>query len=93
MHRLQYRNFISSGYQSLVVNHTVQGGSSYAGIHWYELRNTGSGWTIYQQGTYAPDSASRWMASIAQDNQGNMALGFSISSSSIYPGIRYVGRS
>jgi hypothetical protein len=90
MHRLQYRNF--AGYQAMVTNHTVSIGSNAAGIHWYELRNTGSGWTIYQQGTYGPDSASRWMGSIAMDQDGNLALGFSISSSTIYPSIRYVGR-
>jgi hypothetical protein len=91
MHRLQYRNF--ADYQTMVTNHTVSIGSNNAGIHWYELRNTGSGWTIYQEGTYGPaDGASRWMGSIAMDQSGNMALGFSISSSSIYPSIRYVGR-
>jgi hypothetical protein len=65
-----------------------------AGIHWFELRNTGSTWTIYQQGTYAPDTTiNRWMGSIAMDQSGNMALGFSVSNSSnVYPGIRYVGR-
>ena len=90
MFRLQYRNFPT--YQAMVTNHTVSIGSNNAGIHWYELRNTGSGWTIYQQGTYGPAGASRWMGSIAMDQSGNMALGFSISSSSIYPSIRYVGR-
>jgi hypothetical protein len=32
------------------------------------------------------------MGSIAQDQQGNMALGFSVSSSSIHPTIKYTGR-
>jgi hypothetical protein len=32
------------------------------------------------------------MGSIAQDKAGNMALGFSVSSSTLYPTIRYVGR-
>jgi len=93
MHRLQYRNF--AGYQAMVTNHTVDSNNpaGIAGIHWFELRNTGSGWTIHQQGTYAPnDSINRWMGSIAMDQDGNMALGFSASSSAIYPGIRYVGR-
>jgi len=92
MHRLQYRSF--GGTQVMVANHTVDSNNpaGTAGIHWFELRDTGSGWTIYQQGTYGPDSASRWMGSIAMDQSGNIALGYSISSSSIYPGIRYVGR-
>ena len=32
------------------------------------------------------------MGSIAQDKQGNMALGYSVSSSSVFPSIRYTGR-
>jgi hypothetical protein len=92
MARLQFRQF--TGYTSMVVNHTVNVGSNRAGIRWYELRNSGSGWTVYQQSTYAPtgDTKSRWMGSIAQAANGDIALGFSISSSSSYPSIRYTGR-
>ena len=93
MYRLQYRNF--GTHETLVTNHTVDAGdfSGHAGIRWYELHKTGGGsWGIYQQGTYAPDSDNRWMGSIALDQQGNAALGFSVSSSTTYPSIRYVGR-
>jgi hypothetical protein len=90
MFRLQYRNFGS--YQTLVTNHTVDAGSGVAGVRWYELRNSGSGWSIYQQGTYAPDSDSRWMGSAAMNASGTIALGYSVSSSSTYPSIRYAGR-
>ncbi len=38
----------------MVVCHTVDAGGSRAGMRWYELRNTGSGWSMFQQGTYAP---------------------------------------
>src|SRR6185436_3518675 len=47
---------------------------------------------VFQQGTYAPDSNYRWMGSMAMDQQGNMALGFSLSSSSLHPQIHYTGR-
>ena len=91
MYRLQYRKF--STYQSMVTCHSVNIGSGVAGIRWYELRNTGSGWTVYQQSTYGPsDGHSRWMGSIAMDTAGNIALGYSISSSTLYPSIRYTGR-
>lgn len=91
MYRLQYRNFGS--YQSLVSNHTVDAnGADRAGIHWFELRNTGSGFSMYQQGVYSPDSDSRWMGSSAMDGDGNMALGYSVSGSSTYPSVRYTGR-
>jgi len=92
MYRLAYRNF--GTYQALVVNHTVQIGTSsnQTGVRWYELQNTGSGFGVYQQGTYAPDSSYRWMGSIAMDKAGDIALGYSVSSSTLSPSIRYTGR-
>jgi uncharacterized repeat protein (TIGR01451 family) len=92
MYRLQYRNF--GTHETLVVNHTVDvNGADLAGIRWYELRNAGAGWGIHQQGTYAPnDGLHRWMGSAAMDSAGNIALGFSVSSRTTSPGIRYVGR-
>ena len=89
MYRLQYRNFGS--YETLVVCHTVNV-SGHAGMRWYELRRSSGSWSIYQQGTYALDSANRWMGSIAMDSAGNLALGYSVSSSSVYPSVRYTGR-
>ena len=91
MYRLQYRNMGS--YQALVFNHTVDAdATSHAGIRWYELRNPGSGWTIYQQGTFAPDSDNRWMGSAAMDHNGDIAIGYSVSGASTYPSVRYAGR-
>jgi hypothetical protein len=90
MYRLAYRKF-SDGHESLVVNHSVTAGSS-VGVRWYELRSPGGTPTVFQQGTYAPDSSYRWMGSIAMDQAGNIAMGYSVSSSTVRPGIRYTGR-
>jgi N-acetylneuraminic acid mutarotase len=90
MYRLQYRNL--GDRQALVTNHTVNGGSDQAGVRWYQLENSGAGWGIAQQGTYAPDGEHRWMGSIAMDASGNLALGYSLSSTSTFPSIRYTGR-
>ncbi|MEI7663257.1 MAG: T9SS type A sorting domain-containing protein, partial [Bacteroidota bacterium] len=91
MYRQQYRKF--NGYSSMVLNHTVDGTAGKAGVRWYELRNTGTGWSIFQQATYSPaDNNSRWLASIAQDTSGTIAMGYSVSSANIYPAIRYTGR-
>jgi fibronectin type 3 domain-containing protein len=62
------------------------------GVRWYELRSLSTVPTVYQQGTYAPDSGYRWMGSIAMDKAGNIALGYSVSSGSMHPAIRYTGR-
>jgi hypothetical protein len=91
MYRAQYRQF--ADHASLVVNHTVDAnGRNLAGIRWAELRNSGSGWSLYQSGTYSPTSDHRWMGSIAMDKQGNIALGYSVSAKKVKPAIRYVTR-
>jgi len=90
--RLAYRNF--KDYEALVTNQSVEALPGVAGVRWYEIRRTGSTYSLYQQGTYAPgDGVHRWMGSIAQDNDGNMALGYSVVNGvDVYPGIRYTGR-
>ncbi len=91
MYRLAYRNF--GDHESLVVNHSVSvTKKGQTGVRWYEIRSPGGTPAVYQQGTFAPDSSSRWMGSIAMDKLGNIALGYSVSSSAIHPGIRYATR-
>jgi len=91
MYRLNYRNF--GTHESLLFNHSVNV-DGHVGIRWYELRRTtGSDWELYQQSTYSPDNTNRWMGSIAINQDGDIALGFSASSSTdVYPSIRYTGR-
>jgi hypothetical protein len=89
MYRLAYRNF--GDHESLVLDHSVTAGSS-TGMRWYEFRLSGGNPAVFQQGTYAPDSTYRWMGSIAMDHVGNIAMGYSDSSSSAHPSIRFTGR-
>ena len=89
MYRLAYRNFGS--HESLVVNHSVVAGSS-GGVRWYEIQNPNGTPTIAQQSTFAPDTKFRWMGSVAMDQQGNMAMGYSESSSTTFPSIAITGR-
>jgi hypothetical protein len=90
--RLAYRNF--KDYEALVTNQSVEATPGVAGARWYEIRRTGSTYSLYQQGTYAPgDGIHRWMGSTAQDKKGDMALGYSVvNGTSVFPGIRYTGR-
>jgi hypothetical protein len=94
MYRLAYRNF--GDHESLVVNHSVKTSVSRrktaAGIRWYELRVSGASLSVFQQGTYAPDSSYRWMGSIAMDKVGNIAVGYSVSGTQLHPSIFYTGR-
>jgi hypothetical protein len=91
-HRLAYRNF--KDYETLVTNQSVEALPGVAGVRWYEIRRSNGNYSIYQQGTFAPnDGVHRWMGSIAQDNKGDMGLGYSVVNGvNVYPGIRYTGR-
>ena len=93
MQRLAYRNF--GDHQSLVVCDTVSVGGTPA-VRWYELRLSGPTASVdpavYQQGTFSPDATARWMGSIAMDRLGGIAVGYSASSTTVYPSIRYTGR-
>ena len=90
MDRLAYRNF--GGHEALVANHNVAGPSGRAAPRWYELRRTTGPWALREQGTYAPNGNGRGSGSIAMDRQGDLALGYTISSSSIFPSLAYTGR-
>lgn len=92
MDKVQYRNF--SDHEAIVLSHVVNAdGASTAGVRWYELRRVGNGsWTLYQQGTYSPNTDDRWMSSITINADGSIALGYNISSKTVYPGMRITGR-
>jgi hypothetical protein len=94
MWRLQYRNF--GTHETLVGNFVTDvTGTDQGGIRWFELRRTPPGigaWALFQEGTYSPDADNRWMGSIAMDQAGGIALGYSVSSGTTFPSIRYVGR-
>jgi len=98
MFRNAYRNF--GDHESLALNHTVNVGASgadVAGIRWYEVRSPGGTPVLFQQSTYSPTdtndpTASRWMGSIAMDNGGNIALGYSKSGPMTFPTPMVTGR-
>jgi uncharacterized repeat protein (TIGR01451 family) len=92
MYRLAYRNF--GDHESLVVNHSVIADSVNlnSGVRWYEIQDPNGTPTIAQQSTFAPDASYRWMGSVAMDAGGNLAVGYSVSSSSVSPSIAFAGR-
>ena len=100
MYRLAYRNngTQAAPQESLVVSATSTGSASvpaHGAVEWFEFRNAGSSTThptLFQSGTFDPDSSYRWMPSAAMDKDGNIALGYSKSSTTIIPGIYLTGR-
>ncbi|HTA82578.1 MAG TPA: T9SS type A sorting domain-containing protein [Bacteroidia bacterium] len=99
-YRIPYMRWGS--YNSAVMCNVVVSGthptskSPIAGVRWYELRQdtTTKSWSIYQQSTYAPsDNVSRWCPAIAMDENGSIGLQYTVSDPiSVYPGLRYTGR-
>ena len=102
MYRLAYRNQGTQATpdESLVLSGTTAGSTSvpaHGAIRWWEFRNPTPGSsttmpTVFQNGTYDPDNSYRWIPSIAMDKDRNIALGYSKSSPTIFPGIYLTGR-
>ena len=94
MYRAAYRNF--GTHESLVLNQTVRISppeqTYHAGVRVYELQNAGAGFTVHEQATLGNAATNRWMASAAQDFQGNLAVGYSFSSEQKVPSILYSGK-
>jgi hypothetical protein len=88
MNRFVYRRF--ADHDSMLLSHAVTAGSG-GGVRWYELR-TSSSPTVFQQGTFAPDNAYRWIPSVAMDASGDIAAIYTVSSTTISPSIRYTAR-
>ena len=83
--------------QHWFVNHVVTASNNQAGVRWYEFTApiktvTISGLSLFQSGTFAPDSNYRWMGSLTRDKVGDIALGYSLASSTIYPSTAFTGR-
>jgi len=92
MYRLPYRNFTGTGGPEIILaSHSVASGGV-SGERWYEIHDPNGSPTVYQQGTFQPDTTWRWMGSIAMDQNQDIALGYSLSSSSIFPEVGYTGR-
>ncbi|MCM8570967.1 GEVED domain-containing protein [Gramella jeungdoensis] len=99
MYMTQYRRF--AGYNSVVMNFVVDvdpTAAEHAGIRWYELRQQSDGglWSVYQEGTYAPDKRDRFSGSIGIDARGNIGLAYTVLDDSpadpVAPSLRYTGR-
>jgi hypothetical protein len=78
-------------------NHVTTASGGQAGVRWYEMiapirAVTISGLSLFQSGTFAPDSNYRWMGSLTRDKADDVALGYSLASSTVYPSVAFTGR-
>jgi hypothetical protein len=91
MARVVYRR--TKGREMIVAAHSVNTATGGGGVRWYELQVAGDrSLRVRQQGTFAPDSAFRWMPSPATDRFGNIGIGYSFGSAHAFPGQRFAGR-
>ncbi len=83
--------------QHWLVSHVATASGGQAGMRWYEITapiraTTIAGLNLFQSGTFAPDSNYRWMGSLARDKVADIALGYSLASSTVYPSVAFTGR-
>ncbi|HEV2828261.1 MAG TPA: HYR domain-containing protein, partial [Pyrinomonadaceae bacterium] len=106
MYRLQYMN--RGGIETLVSSTTVNVSgvapttlANYqAGVRYFQLQRStpGGPFLLYDNATFSPDAGTpvtglnRWLPSAAIDHMGNLAVSYSVSSTSVFPSIRYAGR-
>jgi fibronectin type 3 domain-containing protein len=98
MWRLAYRNFPNAvpAHESMVFTQTIDpdgAGAQNAEPRWYEIRDPNGTPTIFQNAVFNPTTTQdRWMGSAAMDKFGDIGLGFSNSSATMFPSISFTGR-
>jgi hypothetical protein len=91
MTRLTYRRI--GNQESIIAAHSINTSLGGGGVRWYEFRvGKNRDVSLFQQGTYAPDSLYRWMPSAAMDKNGNIGIGYSYGGSTEFTGQRFAGR-
>lgn len=91
MARVVYRRI--GARESIVAVHSVNTSAGGGGVRWYEFRvGPRRALQLYQQGTFAPDSSYRWMASPAMDRAGNIGIGYSFGGTPHFAGQRFAAR-
>jgi hypothetical protein len=94
MQKVQYRKVGTK--ESLWIVHSVEAtANTTVRSQWVQIDVSGGAvkTSPVQQQIYAPDTTiERWVPSIAADHDGNVAIGYNLSSGSVFPGIAYAGR-
>ena len=91
MARVVYRRV--GAREMIVAAHSVNTTADGGGVRWYQFGvGRSRAVTLVQQGTYAPDSGYRWMASPAIDAHGNIGIGYSFGGTPNFAGQRFAGR-
>ena len=95
MARVTYRR--TGNVEHVIAAHSVNTSLNGGGVRWYEFRIAKDRELgLYQQGTYAPGTASdsffRWLPSAVMDKFGNIGIGYSFGGLPHHVGIRFSGR-
>lgn len=93
LHRVPYLNF--SSYEAITLHFAVDAdGNNRAGLRWMELRRTpGEEWSLFQEGTYAPeDGHHRFAGAISMDYNGNILMAYTTGGPDKNLSLRFTGR-
>ncbi len=94
-YRAQWRAW--TGYNTVLLNWGVKVGGTQRSLKWVELRETpaySGTWAVYQEGVYTPDTKTRWVGSMAMDDNGSIALCYARASSTTgdFASLGFTGR-
>ncbi|MCE2030332.1 PKD domain-containing protein [Sessilibacter corallicola] len=93
MYRFSTRFFPGEGMKG-VMAHTVETGNTTAGMRWatFDLADTNA-ISVDDTGTLGQnDGIHRWMGAATFDQMGNIGIGYTASSESLFPSVRFTGR-
>jgi len=95
MYRLPYRNF--GTHDAIVATHAVLDTAvtpSVGRVRWYQIQGFTTGGTVEVdfQGTFGTGTTWRWCPTIAMDSVGSIAVGYSMSSATVFPSMAVTGR-
>lgn len=91
---LVYRNFGDHESLAFSEGYSATGSTTgQTGIQWYELWNQLGTYSVHQNGQVTVnDNNYRWMPSISMDKAGDISVGYSESSGTVYPSLYYSAR-
>ncbi|MDI9310326.1 MAG: T9SS type A sorting domain-containing protein [Limnohabitans sp.] len=95
LYRAQWRKW--TGYNTMLMCWSVKMSDGVYSTKWVEMRQNQSNntWSLYQEGIYAPDNLSRWIGSIAMDDNGSIGMSYLCTGKTpvvTSPSMRYTGR-
>jgi len=92
MYRLAWRNVNQVEHLVATESVVLSSAPALAGVVWFDIVNPATDPALAQYATVSDPAISYWIGSLAQDKDGDIALGFNASSPNLYPSVEIAGR-